>query len=69
MPATARRTIQVRQQERDKIPGFFSLEQAQKDAAYNNSEAVVDSAERLTDARDLTREMLRPKRSDDIVSS
>ncbi|WP_370318977.1 alpha/beta hydrolase [Oricola sp.] len=39
----------MRQQERDKIPGFFSLEQAQKDAAYNNSEAVVDSAERLKD--------------------
>lgn len=39
----------MRQQERDEIPGFFSLEQAQKDAAYNNSEAVTDSAERLKD--------------------
>ncbi|MAS04829.1 MAG: alpha/beta hydrolase [Ahrensia sp.] len=39
----------MRQQERDEIPGFFSLGQAQKDAAYNNSEAVEDSAERLKD--------------------
>lgn len=41
--------MQVRQQERDDIPGFFGLEQAQKDAAYNNSLAVTDSAERLID--------------------
>lgn len=35
--------------DRDEIPGFYSLEQAQKDAAYNNSLAVADSAERLKD--------------------
>lgn len=39
----------MRQHKRDELPGFFSLEQAQKDAAYNNSEAVADSAERLKD--------------------
>lgn len=49
VPDTERRTLQVRQQERDETSGFFSLEQAQKDAAYNNSLAVTDSAERLKD--------------------
>jgi arylformamidase len=33
----------------DDIPDFYGLEQAQKDAAYNNSEAVTDSAGRLQD--------------------
>lgn len=39
----------MQHQERDASPGFFGLDQAQKDAAYNNSEAVADSAERLKD--------------------
>jgi len=40
--------VQQDQQDED-IPGFGDLDQAQKDAAYNNSLAVSDSPERLLD--------------------
>ncbi|MEM5470382.1 alpha/beta hydrolase [Hoeflea sp. AS60] len=40
--------MQQDQQDED-IPGFANLDQAQKDAAYNNSLAVSDSPERLLD--------------------
>ena len=41
--------MQDEQQDDDGIEGFANLDQAQRDAAYNNSLAVSDSPERLRD--------------------
>ena len=41
--------MQHNKQERGDVPEFADLDQAQKDAAYNNSMAVSDSPARLQD--------------------